>query len=336
MRIDTRPLIDNSQFFLYTAGVKKTKFFLCYFSIAGFFILFSANCNLSKSEPPPSECRPEFTVPLREPGEHYLDFMAVGDAGTGTDGQKWVAGFMEAYAGKNPVEFVLYLGDNFYPHGVNAIDDPRFQSQFEEIYDKRVLNIPFYVVAGNHDYEGDVSAQVAYTGKSSRWRFPGLYYTFTITRNGHDLVQFFAIDTTPIVKWYDINEQIDRLIDELSRSIATWKILFGHHPIFSNGKHGDYYRMKVLILHILEAFDVDIYISGHDHDLQILKPSRKNGVYCIVSGTGASYRDTWCRENSIYAASRLGFVAFRVSESEIAIFVVLNEGNIDYCYVISK
>lgn len=282
------------------------------------------------------ECRPEFTVPPRDPAVQYLEFMAVGDAGSGNEGQRIVAGSMKEYALQNPVKFVLYLGDNFYPNGVDSVDDPKFQDHFEEIYDKTVLNIPFYVIVGNHDYTGDVYAQIAYTQKSSRWTMPGLYYSFSRELNDQDTVQFYALDTDPIVNGENVDEQLVWFENQLQECAprARWNIVYGHHPFYSNGYHGDSTEMIDKVFPLLAQYGVDIYISGHDHDLQILAPV--NGVHLHVNGAGSKLRDTLCKENSLYAASLLGFMTFRISHDQAVVSVVLHEGIIDYCYVISK
>lgn len=317
-------------------GFFKKRFYLV---VLVCLIVFAVGCkvkNEASGSASASECRPSFTVPARSSSVHYLDFMAVGDTGGGNDNQRSVAWAMADYAGVNPVEFVLLLGDNFYPSGVNSVDDPKFETHFETIYDQTALDMPFHVVAGNHDYKGNVQAQVAYTDHSSRWHMPGLYYTFTIRRDNSDFVQFFALDTTPIAQWKNVDEQLSWLEDELSRSRARWKIVFGHHPIYSNGKHGNGTRMSGWVFPLLEIYGVDVYMCGHDHDLQVLKPVTSTGVHYLVAGTGSSYRDTQCKENTVYSASRLGFMGFRISNDQLVVFVVLNDGSTDYCHVISK
>lgn len=295
--------------------------------------LSAAGCTFLEKDAPP-ECRPEFTYPSRVPGMDYLEFMADGDAGSGEEGQRIVAASMKAYALQNPVQFVLYLGDNFYENGVKSVDDPMFRTHFEDIYDKTVLNMPFYAVVGNHDYRGDVDAQVAYSARSERWRMPALYYTFTVEYGVGETVQFFALDTNPIADGEDVSVQLAWLEDELGRSGAGWKIVFGHHVIFSNGMHGDSPEMIEKVLPLLEKYGVSIYISGHDHDLQIIRQA--NGFIQVVSGAGCRLRDTLCRENSLYAASLLGFTAFRVSRDEMVVSVILHEGKRDYAFTISR
>jgi len=58
--------------------------------------------------------------------------LALGDFGGKTDFpfttpiQNAVAAQTAKLAKENPIDFVLTLGDNFYEHGVESVDDPRF------------------------------------------------------------------------------------------------------------------------------------------------------------------------------------------------------------------
>ena len=100
--------------------------------------------------------------------------------------------------------FVLALGDNFYDKGIPTdVNDQRFQSTFEDVYNGESLQGPdfFRVLAGNHDHYGNVTAEVAYTDVSERWRFDSLYYSF-VEKYGEDegmSVEFLMIDTVVLV-----------------------------------------------------------------------------------------------------------------------------------------
>ena len=62
---------------------------------------------------------------------------------------------MANFAKMKGVDVTLALGDNFYDRGVTSVDDSRFQSTFENVFDENVLK-DFRVLAGNHDHNGNV------------------------------------------------------------------------------------------------------------------------------------------------------------------------------------
>ncbi len=78
---------------------------------------------------------------------------------------------MKNIAFEIPVHFSLALGDNFYFKGVKNEDDLRFKHTFEDVFSEDVLNMPWFMQLGNHDYLGNASAQIAYSKKSHRWYF---------------------------------------------------------------------------------------------------------------------------------------------------------------------
>jgi tartrate-resistant acid phosphatase type 5 len=278
-----------------------------------------------------SECRPPFTLPAREPGTAYLEFLAAGDTGSGNGNQRTVADAMKAYARLQPVDLVLLLGDNFYEDGVSSSSDPQWETKFEQMYDASVLSMPFYAVLGNHDYRLQPLAQVDYSGPATRWTMPSRYYSFSRSLSDGTGVDFFAIDTNTIA---GEPAQLAWLEAALEASGADWKIVFGHHVLFSNGSHGDDAGLIALLSPLFSEKNVDLYMAGHDHDLQILKP--RDGVRYLVDGAGSRLRDTRCLDNTEYAVSRLGFMAVRVSKEELAVLVVLEEAVVDYALVISK
>jgi len=104
-------------------------------------------------------------------------------------------------------------------------------------------------VLGNHDYRGNVDAQIAYSAVSSRWRMPARYYKRAEALPDGGAVDFIFLDTSPFVARYrgtDVRStaRIRRrsfpgVESALSQSTARWKIVVGHHPVFSGGRdHG--------------------------------------------------------------------------------------------------
>lgn len=66
--------------------------------------------------------------------------------------------------------FVLSLGDNFYPYGVDSVQSPMFKTHWEDVFlIHPELRVPWKVVLGNHDYGGN--PQVGRSGTRSPLSF---------------------------------------------------------------------------------------------------------------------------------------------------------------------
>jgi acid phosphatase len=262
-----------------------------------------------------------------------VTFLVVGDWGRdGTDHQSEVAAQMGKAADAMQCQFVVSVGDNFYPRGVQSTSDPRWQSTFENIYTARSLQVPWYSTLGNHDYRGVPQAQVDYSKSSRRWRMPARYYAVSGADLNAPYVDLFFIDTSPLVHSYrqdvedaiaanvatqDAREQLRWLDQQLGRSKAKWKLVFGHQTLHSGGsEHGDTPEMVELIEPLLKAHGVQAYINGHDHDMQHIQ---RGGLNCIGSGAGSSVRPVRAIEGTRFCASVSGFAALSVSPEKLSL-----------------
>jgi tartrate-resistant acid phosphatase type 5 len=301
-----------------------------------------------------------------------LNFVVVGDAGANpmiseVDGevtelnfQSEISAAMATVCQEKGCDFALYLGDNFYESGVESVDDPQFSGKFEEPFG--VLGIPFYAVLGNHDYGEPMSPpdwerpdpQVEYSGISEIWNMPDRYYTFQ-----YEHTRFFAIDTTMVMfnhVWCageipcHAEEQEEWLNDALTSSEAGWNIAFGHHTLRSNGSHGnagEYENIRdpellTAGVHVLEFFEntvcgkADLYMSGHDHNLQWVGPYC--GTEIIVSGAGSKLRGIQDRQNDAlfeYEDER-GFAWFEIVDDTLFGAFYDIHGNLLYEHSITK
>ncbi len=205
--------------------------------------------------------------PLSEP---LLRFIAIGDTGTGQDGdpshlQYEVAAMMKQVCALRGCDFAVLAGDNMYEKGVEGVDDPLFREAFEQPYAE--LGIPFYVALGNHDNamtdigegahnaKGDFQVQYTEVSPSGSWKMPERFYTqsFASRAGDADFVQLYTLDSSPITHFFDDvspqwrGEALDAYIlaqttfmqEQLASSSAHWKIALAHHPYASNGPHGN-------------------------------------------------------------------------------------------------
>lgn len=262
-------------------------------------------------------------------------FLIIGDWGAGGRLQRRVAEQMRSKAEEESCQFVMSTGDNIYPNGVVSADDPQWASKFEKVYTGKALDIPWYAVLGNHDYKNDPQAQVEYSAVNPKWNMPNRYFSFAKPIDNNTAVDFFALDTQRIMNGDARKEQVQWLQQALERSTARWKIVFGHHMIRSHGAYGD---QKVMIRHIkplLDAHKVDMYICGHDHDLQYLKAEEDN-FYCLISGAGGGARDTAYGKNTLFAATNGGMAYMAISAEKLHTQCIDSKGTILFAHTLTK
>ncbi len=274
------------------------------------------------------------------PSKGQLSFLVVGDWGRyGSPAQRSVAAQMGQTAASINAKFILSTGDNFYPNGVASIDDPQWQTSFEQVYTDFSLHNDWYVVLGNHDYHGNPQAEIDYTKRSERWHMPARYYTMTKPVGAHDSVEFFFVDTSPFIDDYKAepdhyalagqNPDIELawLADELAKSRARWKFVVGHHHIYSGGKRATQVELERSLVPLMSKYGVQAYICGHEHDLQVIR--RPNGkITYLVSGAGSEHRPTGNTDGTLFSASDYGFVALTLIPDNLHVSVINGAGKI--------
>ncbi|XWK87721.1 MAG: metallophosphoesterase [Phormidium sp.] len=250
-----------------------------------------------------SNAVPELATPTTPP---LFRFVSVADTGTGTKSQYAVAEAMSRYHQKNPYNLVILAGDNIYNHG----EIEKIEAVFERPYQYLLKQgVKFRACLGNHDIRtenGD--PQVKYAG----FNMPSRYYTFR-----HDSVQFFALDTNDNADW---KNQMVWLEQELSRSNAPWKIVFGHHQIYSAGVYGMNEPFIKTLTPLFQKYKVQLYINGHEHSYE--RTRSIDGTTYMITGGGAGTRPVGRSDFTQYSASRLSFAAYDVYGDRILISAI--------------
>jgi tartrate-resistant acid phosphatase type 5 len=284
--------------------------------------------------------------------------VAFGDFGTGSKGQTDVAAEIRHRHARTPFDLGITLGDNFYPQGLSTLDDPRWQTQFEELYGP--LKIDFHPSLGNHDrsYDADSGiAEIMYTHKGGPWKLPSSFYTYTAGP-----AQWFAIDT---VEMSEI--QLRWLAQSLDASTARWKIVYGHYPIiianpnyleqnteagesmrrrlaemtgeqkrnFERAMNGEQADMYDRLLPVLKG-RADLYLAGHHHSLEHLKPQEGVNLFIIGGGGATSYPVNQAHPRAFFAKSVYGFADITVTPTVFTLAFIDQQGQEIYKTTLDK
>lgn len=284
-----------------------------------------------------------YRIPNDSDPSGKITFFAVGDQGSGSVAQWQVASAMEQRAEQAPdLDFVMLLGDNFYIKEPLTIDSSYWNSRFESVYSGKYLSVvPFYAVLGNHDYRESESdsqhgnspdassaeIQIEYAQKhlgSNRWRMPAHYYAKDFeTYAGRPVLRVVFLDT---------NLDRDGLLQEAafikkqfanSPTMPIWKIVVGHHPLHTYGKHhGENPAATQILLSAMQESSVDAYLSGHDHNQQAIV--RDGEPYQFISGTGGDsvYPVKMAAPDLKYANAVYGFLEAQVTPEQLELSFV--------------
>jgi 3',5'-cyclic AMP phosphodiesterase CpdA len=248
-----------------------------------------------------------------------LNFLTIGDWGGSPvppytmPGQKQSVVGMDKIATAMKSQFVVALGDNFYFTGVDNENDKRFDRTFGDVYTPESLQTPWYVIAGNHDYKGNVTAQIAHSKKSARWVFPSEYHARSFTADDGATLDLILIDTPmlsssnpaateaeegyfaplPLLPKSYAEDQWSWIESQLKASTADYILVGGHYPVWSVCEHGPSSTLVAHLKPLLEAYGAH-YMSGHDHCMEHLVENNGKEVNYFLSGMG----DTCCYKPS--------------------------------------
>ncbi|NDE16173.1 hypothetical protein EBZ80_14700 [bacterium] len=204
-----------------------------------------------------------------------------------------------------PVD-ILSAGDNLYPVGAHSWLDPMWHAHYQQAW----ANVPadrLLSVLGNHDkmrgtpvglFSSPENASSISSVASPPWVMPNAYWVQHFPDIRTDI---WFLDTCEL-DWQQsirlgvptpsdiVNRaavQLAWLRDTLSQSRAAFKMCVGHYPVVSRGPHGGSAQLQQHLLPLFREFKVDLYISGHDHNLQWGRDP-EGSTHFLISGA-ASY-----------------------------------------------
>ena len=151
------------------------------------------------------------------------------------------------------------------------------------------------------------------------------------------------IDTDPFLhesKAEYVEKQMAWLNETLAKASAdvTWKIIIGHHPYYTVGPRINNYDTLTIRKALSKTFEdhkVDVYLSGHEHSLQHLKP--EGVTHQFISGAGSELTTVtagipYCR----FQAAEHGFMYFSLDEKRLNVKAINYTGTVLYETMLTK
>lgn len=217
---------------------------------------------------------------------------------------------------------------NIYELSKKWVPDEQWERAYQNVYRHpnmtHLKRLPFIVALGNHDYYGVPDAQIAfsYLDPTRLWRMPSNYYTYTINKQGKSIL-IVVIDTVLLCKHGEKRRQHKHwIVDMLKKGQChDCIVVMGHYPIHSNGGHcGDNLNaqntnalntnisnnvsnnvrhinaisknrtIKRWLIETLLKYNVDLYINGHNHNLEycaIKDDKHERVLHCITTGSAS-------------------------------------------------
>lgn len=250
-------------------------------------------------------------APTAAPPGTLTRIAATGDTGTGpgTPVERTVAA-MVRQGRERAYDGLLLLGDLVYPDGRADQVQARVLDVFEPVTRTGARLLP---MLGNHDYlRGEQEQILEQLDLDAPWY---------VTEVG--VVRVVVLDTEQ-VEDPDQTAWLERTL--AAPTDARWTVVTMHKSAYSAGVHGENGFVKKLWVPLVEAYGVKLVVSAHDHDYQRSKPL--NGVTYVVTGGGASPRQTGRRDFTAVSASELHFVDLAFGRDAVTVRAVGADGTL--------
>jgi len=233
-----------------------------------------------------------------------LRFVVLGDTGEGSPAQMGIMKRLSAH----PFDLMLFLGDIAYESGTAY----QLENKFFAVYRDFMRYVPVYPAIGNHERR---TRQGRPYFEAFVLPEPERYYSF----DWGD-VHFVAIDTTERNA-----KQLNWLDEDLAKNKLPWVIVYGHHPMYTNGLRGPQMWIRRAFAQILTRHKVDLVLAGHEHQYERFKVG---GVNYIVSGGGGGRLTTfYSRSMALKQATVHHFLEFEVSADQLVMKAIDISGN---------
>jgi hypothetical protein len=178
----------------------------------------------------------------------------------------------------NP-DAVLLLGDNVYGSGTPS----EYTNYYAPTWGRHKAKT--YPAAGNHDHgTANLAGYCGYFGEAAHCKNGYSYYSFDLG-NWHIIVLDSGCSSPstcpdPMVAGSEMRAW---LTADLAANTRPCTLTVWHHPRFSSGAHGNNPRSSEVWTELYNA-NVELVLSGHEHDYERFAPQRPSGVADPATG----------------------------------------------------
>jgi acid phosphatase type 7 len=267
---------------------------------------------------------------FRTAGRGPFSFLAFGDSGTGSPEQRALAQLLF----RERPALVLHLGDLGYPTGTFPI----LSTRYLDVYQDLMKRVPFFATPGNHEYDADNGAPYFAIHAPPFEGVPladrGRYYSFDWGE-----VHFTSLDTNlpltqaaqgsgPMLQWLE---------QDLARTRQPWRVVFLQNPAYPTSVHETSAAnalVRTRVVPILDRYNVQLVLSGDEHNYQESKPLRggqvvepgAGAVHVISGGGGAPLYPVVPRTFLAYAESAHHYLRVEVQSPRLTVHAIRLDG----------
>lgn len=239
-----------------------------------------------------------------------LHFASIGNWGSGSPTQLSVADTLKIKAHDSKVSFLVSPGSNFLASGIQNLNDSAWDTHYSKPFEGPELFLPFFPVLGSADWKGNFTALVDKSirlyekgdvsqlkAEVPKWTFPNWWYHYTqhfqdATRAGAAIgardasVGLVFVDTYILSDNFAYSNITKLHWDALKQTVTTlgkifdWTIVVGHAALVSSGASKGDAKLRKTLGRFLHEHNVDMYLSGSDYDMEIIKDGSMVYVNC--------------------------------------------------------
>lgn len=215
------------------------------------------------------------------------DFGDLGDIGRAKKNY-WgkVSNAMNKFAQYNPFDFLMTVGDNVYPNGIEKDGDySQMDAILSHLKKPYLKDLEVYATLGNHDCYSDYRREIQYTTDQNgqTWQLPSEFYDLSIPVGDGKEMGILMLNSCTLtcgkldnesnletcdMMHEDIHSQRflaqlswikSKLADYNANPNVVWTAVVMHHPPLIQA------AIKKYLLPTLREYDVDFMIVGHKH-----------------------------------------------------------------------